>query len=146
MNSSHGCKTNGSSWDLRVRIHKKADQTPKAENQTPKAENQTRKSENQTPKSENQNVAGELQPEKVQTSFLISGWMTTRSLGENLGGIISFSLLRNLSPGRTERTLIRLSALFLSRSSWRCWSQKEFHMLLVGFSRLLTGKFLSPQD
>lgn len=88
-----------------VRIHKKA---------------------NLTPKSENQNVAGELQAEKVQTSFLMSGWVITRSLRGNLGDIISFSLLRNLSPGRIERTLIRLSALSLSKSSWRRWSQKNF--------------------
>lgn len=72
--------------------------------------------------------------------------MITGSLGENLGGIISFSLLRNLSSGRIERTLIRLLALSLSRSSWRCWSQKEFHVLPVGFLCLLTGKFPLEQD
>lgn len=65
---------------------------------------------NQTPKSENQNVAGELQPEKVQTSFHISGG---RSLGEVLGCIISFSLLRNLSPGRIERTIMIFSSVSL---------------------------------
>lgn len=88
-------------------------------------------------------MAGELQPEKVQTSFHISGG---RSLGEVLGCIISFSLLRNLSPGGIERTLLWFSALSLSRFSWRYLSQKEFHVLLVGFSCLLTGKFLLQQD
>lgn len=104
-----------------------------------------KKKSNYTPKSENQNVAVELQPEKVQTSFLISGWMIARSLGEKFGGIISFRLLKNLPPGRVKRSLIRLSALSLSRSSRKCWSQKGFHVLLVGFSSLLTGKFLSQQ-